>query len=67
MQFFKVDIVTLRFSCRVTTFLANVDFRAAFFVSVIVCLPVHLQTVALQRAALGEGLLTQVALVRSNA
>lgn len=57
---FQVQVVRLRFLCRVATVLADVDLRSPLFVLVLMVDAVNLQTVTFQRTPLGEGLLTVV-------
>jgi len=58
---FQVQVVCLRFLCRVATVLADVDLRSPLFVLVLMVDAVNLQAVTFQRAPLGEGLFAVVA------
>jgi len=64
--FFEVDVVNLGFFRCVTTILANIYLRSSLLIFVAMSDPMHLEAVALQRAALCERFLTQVTLVRPN-
>merc|ERR1719336_1190094 len=62
----QVQVVDLGLWRRVPAVLTHVHLRASLFVVILVRHPVHLQAVALQGAALGEGFLTKIAFVRSD-
>lgn len=67
MLVLQVQVVTFWVRSRVATLLAHVDLVASLFVRVVVCDPVYLQGVRLQRTSLGEGLVTVIAFVGSHA
>jgi len=62
----QVEVVHLGLLGRVPTVLTNIDLRSALLVLVLVRHSVHFQAVALEGASLGEGLFTEIALVRPN-
>jgi len=62
----QVDVVHLRLLRRVPAVLAHIHLRPPLLVLVLVRHSVHLQAVALQGAALGEGFLAKVTFVRSD-
>lgn len=62
----EVHVVALRLSRGVAALLAHVHLRAALLVGVAVLDAVHLEAMRLEGAALREGLLAQVTLVRTH-
>lgn len=64
---FQVKVMNLRLLRRVTTFLAHVHLCASLLVRVLMLNAVNLEAVTLEGTPLGEALLAQIALVRSNA
>lgn len=67
MILFQVDVVHFGLASRVTALLTNVHLSASLLVGVLMLHAVHLEAVRLQRTALREALLAQVALVRTHA
>jgi len=62
----QVDVVHLRLLRRVPAVLAHIHLRPPLLVLVLVRHSVHLQAVALQGAALGEGFLAKVTFIRPH-
>lgn len=62
----EVHVVALRLSRGVAALLTHVHLRAALLVGIAVLDAMHLQAMRLEGAALREGLLAQIALVRTH-
>lgn len=66
MGAFEMHVVTLGVLSRIAALLAHVDLVASLFVGVVVSDAVHLESVRLERAALGETLVAVIAFIGSD-